>query len=137
MCCCQWESSFCRGGIFKCKDKICLTCSKYTTEHEFKSNITKKYNIITYSKKKLHSIHNMWFIYFLAIIVMYNMYVKLLYHFIKQSIYTNGPNLDVNMLSNISKTFALVNLSQFKSLRYFLVLDTRTKRCVQLNMKLG
>ena len=33
-------------GIFKCKDKRCFTSPKYITEHNFKSNITKKrYNI--------------------------------------------------------------------------------------------
>ena len=26
-------------GIFKCKDKRCLTCAKYFTDHKFKCNI--------------------------------------------------------------------------------------------------
>ena len=37
-----WSQSTAGFGIFKCKDKRCLTCPKYNTEHKFKSNITQK-----------------------------------------------------------------------------------------------
>ena len=53
------------------------------------------------------------------------MLVKLLSHFIKESIYTEGLNLDASMFSNI---FVLVHLSQFRSLRYFLVLKCKNKK---------
>ena len=36
------SQSFPGFGIFKCKDKRCITCPKYITEHKFKSNITQK-----------------------------------------------------------------------------------------------
>ena len=103
-----------------------------------KSNITQK-NITKQiiPKKTLHAIHKMWFIYFLVINAMYSMFVKLVCHFIKETIYTEALILDTSMLRNISKIFALVHLSQFKSLRYFLVLDRRKTRCVQLTVKPG
>ena len=51
---------------------------------------------------------------------LYNRYMKLLCHFIKESIYTEELNLHVSMLSSISKMLAM---------RHFLVLYTRATRC--------
>ena len=39
----------------------------------------------------------------------------------KKSVYTKGLNVDACMLSKISNIFVLVDLGQFRSLRYFLV----------------
>ena len=68
---------------------------------------------------------------------MYNMYAKLLFCFRKELIYTEGLNLNTSMLSNIPKMFALVHISQFKLLNFFLVLDAITTRCAQLTVKVG
>ena len=90
-------------------------------EHKFKSKITGKLKQII-TEKTLYITRKMPFTHFLAISTMSNMYAKLLCHFTKESIYTEGLNLDASMLSNILKMFPLVHLCQFKSLSLFLVL---------------
>ena len=110
---------------------------KYITQPKLKSNKKKKNsNKINHymGEKTLHAIHKMWFIYFFVISA--NMSLKLLYPFLEESIYTKGLNLDLSMLSNISKMFVLEHPSQFKSLKYFLVMHTGTTKCAQFTMQL-
>ena len=124
--------------IFKCKYKTCLTCPKYITEHKFKSNKTQKnYNITNHSRIKI-TCHTQNVVYLLSCNqcnVQYASETALPLHK-RINLHRrakSGCENDIKYFKDvcIGASFPV------KPLRYSLILDTRTTRCVQLTEKLS